>query len=322
MRVESDLLQKIIEDLGLNRVFVRGQTSPVNNCWHFSSDGNAVDALFRDDDDFAAGMNRIYVVSKQYRIVILAFALMDTHVHFVVYGDFSECNLFIHEYARRTSMYISTKYKDRKKLDQVPINHQPVENDLYLKTVICYVVKNPPVAGIQHMAWNYPWSSGCLYFCNHKYWTSPYWKRQNVFKELKNITKTDYRELLKTRDEYLPKDLKILDNLIFPGEYVAYEIVEQLYRTCKSFNYFLCVSREEDVEARGGNISHLSIPMQEMRQHKNTVCMEMYGVETVKTLSTVQRMRLAKELRKRYNSSSKQIARLCGLVYEEVKNLI
>lgn len=107
MRVESDLLQKIIEDLGLNRVFVRGQTSPVNNCWHFSSDGNAVDALFRDDDDFAAGMNRIYVVSKQYRIVILAFALMDTHVHFVVYGDFSECNLFMHEYARRTSIYIS-----------------------------------------------------------------------------------------------------------------------------------------------------------------------------------------------------------------------
>ena len=110
--------------------------------------------------------------------------------------------------------------------------------------------------------------------------------------------------------------------LLFPGEYVAYEIVERIFKTCKSFNFFLCTTKEEDIDARGGVISLLSIPMQEMRQHKNEVCHELFGTKSVKWLSTQQRLRLARTLRSRYNSSLKQIIRLCGLVYDEVKDLL
>ena len=74
------------------------------------------------------------------------------------------------------------------------------------------------------------------------------------------------------------------------------------------------------VDARGGSISFLSIPLQEMRQHKNEVCKERFGKQSVKGLSTEQRLRLARTLRARYNSSLKQIARLSGLVYYEVKD--
>ena len=110
--------------------------------------------------------------------------------------------------------------------------------------------------------------------------------------------------------------------LVFPGEYVAYEVVERVFKTCKSFNYFLCITREEDVDARGGSISLLSIPMQEMRQHKKEVCEELFGTKIVKRLSTDQRLRLARTLRSRYNSSIKQIVRLSGLAYDEVKDLL
>ena len=110
--------------------------------------------------------------------------------------------------------------------------------------------------------------------------------------------------------------------MVFPGEYVAWELVERIYKTCKSFNYFFCITKEEDIEARGGTLSLLSLPMQEMRQHKNDVCKELFGVGSIKTLNTQQRIRVAKTLRARYNSSIKQIARLCGLVYEEVKDML
>ena len=84
----------------------------------------------------------------------------------------------------------------------------------------------------------------------------------------------------------------------------------------------MCVTKEDDVDSRGGTISHLSIPIQEMRQHKNELCREMFGVETVKTLDMRQRLKLARALRSKYNSSVQQIARLTGLVYEEVKDMI
>ena len=297
------LPKEIVSDLGLDRPFIKGQRIIIKNCWHFSTDGKAVDVMFEDDDDFIAGMNRIYIIVRGFNVVILAFSLMDTHVHFVLYGEFEECNKFMHEYVRRTSQHISITHAERHKLDNVPIDYQPVTDDSYLKTVICYTIKNAPVGGLPFTAWDYPWSSGPLYF-----------RREGLGLH-------HGRKLLRTRD--VPQeDVPMIGQIVFPGVYVAYKIVERIFKTCKSFNYFICKTKEDDVDARGGTISHLTMPIQEMRQHKNELCREMFGVETVRTLDMRQRLMLARALRSRFNSSLKQIARLTGLVYGEVKDII
>ena len=321
MKLNRKLLAQIESDLGLNVPFVRGQKIKVKNCWHFSTDGNAVDAMFENDEDFIAGMNRVFVVVQGYNVVILAFSLIDTHVHFILYGTFEECNRFMHEFVRLTSWYISITHHESNKLDGVPIRHQPVEDDAYLKTVICYTVKNAPVGGVMFNALDYPWSSGPLYFKRPGSWSSPRWM-DGVEKD-PSLGFERRKDVLRTNNESITHSVvPMIGPLVFPGEYVAYEIVERLFKTCKSFNYFLCITREEDVDSRGGSISLLSIPMQEMRQHKNEVCQELFGKNSIKSLTTEQRLRLARTLRRRYNSSIKQIARLCGLVYAEVKDLI
>lgn len=322
MKINEELLRQVESDLGLNTPFIKGNILKVRNCWHFCTDGNAVDMMFVDREDFVRGMNRIYIVSRKYRVVILAFCLMGTHVHFILYGTFEECNRFMHEYLRRTSMYIAGKYQERHKLDGVPIRHQEVADADYLRTVICYTIKNPPVARIQYNAYDYPWSSGSLYFRFAGEWTSPCWKIETGNKDcLPSMPQWHVKKLLGTKDS-LGACPQMIGDIIFPGEYVAYEIVDRLFRTCKSFNYYMCRTREEDVESRGGALSVLSIPMQEMRMNKTAVCMELFGVETVRSLDTAQRVRLARTLKSRYNSSNKQIARLCGLIYSEVKDLL
>ena len=319
MKIDQKLLAQIEADLGLHVPFVKGRQIKIKNCWHFSTDGNAVDAMFEDDDGFIAGMNRIYMVIQDYNVVILAFSLMDTHVHFILYGTFEACNRFMHEYVRRTSWYISVTHHESNKLDGVPINYQAVDTDSYLKTVICYTVKNAPAGGIMFNALDYPWSSGPLYFKRPGYWSSPRWMDET--KEAGPMGVVDHRKALRTRKDELARSApRMIGPLVFPGEYVAYEVVERIFKTCKSFNYFLSITKEEDVDSRGGSISLLSIPMQEMRQHKNEVCRELFGTPSVRQLSMQQRLRLARTLRSRYNSSIKQIARLAGLVYDEVKD--
>ncbi len=320
MKIDQELLRQIIADLGLDVPFSKGQKITVKNCWHFSTDGNAIDEMFLDDEDFIAGMNRIYVTVRGYRVVILAFCLMDTHIHFVLYGEFDECNRFIHDYVCRTSRHIALRHGEHNKLAKVPIHHQIVDDDFYLKVVICYSIKNAPVGGVSYMAWDYPWCSGPLYFRRPGLWSSPAWigpeEPECTFADL---SIEQQRSFLHTRS--LPEDLTPMTGpLVFPGAYVAYELVERIYKTCKSFNYFFCITKEDDVEARGGKLSLLSIPMQEMRQHKNELCYELFGMKSIKTLSVQQRVRLARTLRARYNSSLKQIIRLCGLVYDEVKD--
>ena len=116
--------------------------------------------------------------------------------------------------------------------------------------------------------------------------------------------------------------VRMTGDIVFPVEYVPYKTVEKVFGSHKSFNYFMSRTKESDVESRNGEISHLQIPMQEMRQHRNELSLEMFGTEDIRTLDTGDRIRLARSLKSRYDSSPKQIARLCRLVFEEVKGKI
>lgn len=99
----------------------------------------------------------------------------------------------------------------------------------------------------------------------------------------------------------------MIGRLIFPGEYVNVAVAERIFRTKKNFAYFMGHTNEADIESRGGVISSLSIPIQELRQHKAELCRELFGKENIKTLSVPQRIHLAKTLKSRYGSSPKQI---------------
>lgn len=322
MKIDSQLLRQIESDLGLQVPFLRGQQITVKNCWHFFTDGSAVDWIFLDDVDYIRGMNRVYIVSRKYRIVILAFSLMGTHVHFVLYGTFEDCNRFVHEYIRRTSMHIARRHREWHKMDGVSISHQAVEDADYLKTVICYTIKNAPVGRIPYNAYDYPWCSGALYLRHSGSWTSPAWSYPSALRPISSVMSSRQQEKRLGTNETLTGNPLMIGDLIFPGEYVAYEIVDRLFGTCRSFNYYMCRTKESDVDAHGGVISMLSIPLQEMRENRGMVCRELFGVDTPRRLSTTQRIKLAQTLRSRYNSSVKQICRLCGLVFQEAGDLL
>jgi hypothetical protein len=102
---------------------------------------------------------------------------MGNHVHFVLYGELDECQRFVNEYVKRTSMAIESRHGESKKLRRIPVDFQPIEDDLYLKTVICYVIRNATAAGLPYLPWDYPWSSGPLYFRKETIWTYPCWTR-------------------------------------------------------------------------------------------------------------------------------------------------
>ena len=321
MNLDLDLLKQAERDLGLNIPYRKGTNIQVKDCWHFTTDGNSIDVIFEDDQDFKDGMNRVFVVSRDYRVLILAFCLMDTHVHFILYGSYDECNAFIHKYIQQTSRYINTRHGHIRKLLNLPIHHQVIDDDFYLKTAICYVLKNPPVGGLSYSAYDYPWSSGSLYFRSKGQWNSSLWLEDLMRENLMDMDVLERRSLLKTRNVHFP-DVKIIRGVICPDEYVCYKLVEDIFRTHKSFNYFMCRTKDEDVESKGGAISRLSIPIQEMRQHRDEICHELFQVATIRMLDVKQRLRLARVIKSRYNSSSKQIARLCGLLYTEVKDLV
>lgn len=312
-------METFFTDLAIGLPFVKGQNLPVRNCWHFSTDGTVRDVLFRDEADYVLAMNRIYLVARKFNIIILAFCLMDNHVHFVLYGDLEACRRFMHEYVRNISMTVARRHGLSRDLRELPIHHQEITDDAYLKTAICYVIKNPVAAGLSWQVHDYPWSSGPLYFRSSRTWAAPAWDAKKT--TLESLSAQKKEEVFHTR-EPLPDTLEVVGDLILPSNYIPTELVEQIFKSHKSYHFFLSRSKEEDIESRGGAISRLSLPDGEMRQHKREIMRELYGKESSRELDTTQRLRLAKEIRRRYNCSLKQISRLVGLSRENLEAFV
>ena len=304
-------MENIEQQLGIVPFFTKGERLRITDCWHFYTDGKFVDSMFFDDTDFRHGMNRIFYLSRNSKLRILAFVLMDTHVHFVLHGPYDECNRFMHEYIRLTSMYLYYRYGDRNKLHGLPLSYQVIKDDLYLKTVICYTLKNPTAGGLPFLPFDYPWSSAALYF-----------RKQNGQQEKhrqRAIVRHNLHTALKTHKIH-QSEICLDDEMIPPEDFVAVSLVEKIFRTHKNFFYFMGIAKDDEIESKDAFLSPLSIPIQELRQHKTEICHELFGTRTIKNLDTPKRIKLARTLRKRYNSSAKQISRVCGLIYEEVKD--
>ena len=78
--------------------------------YHVCTDGNAISWMYQDDEDFIAGINRIPLCILKNYVEVIAFILMDNHVHFVLYGTALQCKKFINSYKMLTGKWIRNKY--------------------------------------------------------------------------------------------------------------------------------------------------------------------------------------------------------------------
>ena len=100
--------------------------------------------LFRDREDFIAGMNLLAVVCSTFpQLKLLAFVLMSNHVHFMLYGTEPHAKKFIDMYKSTLSKYLHSKYRVSKYLRHLitTVSEVSLENE-GLKRLIAYVLGN------------------------------------------------------------------------------------------------------------------------------------------------------------------------------------
>ena len=130
------------------------------------------------------------------------------------------------------------------------------------------------------------------------------------------------REMLKTNME-VPGDWKVTpEGFLWPGNYVDHQVVEKLFRTPKSFAFFMGQSKEEEIGMSLGAREHVALPDMELREKAVAHSRRMFRTSNLRELDADRRMRLAKTLRKEYRCSYKQIARIIHLDQKYLKELL
>lgn len=285
--------------------------------YHLFSDGFRTDVLFQDKIAFIAGMN---IIAQSYlcsNVKILAFILMDNHVHFILYGTIEDCIHFKDKFYHKFAIWYSNHNKGRI-LNVLEFDIKELTDERYLLNSIAYVLRNGIAAGFAYCPDDYKWSSAGLYFRSPE-------KLETITSGWSSISELSIRAIRRVMHSHteIPSNWKITsEGFIWPGNYVDYKMVESLYHTPKSFAFFMGQSKEEDINKSLGMVSKVALPDIELREKAVELSMKMFKTSYVRKLSVPDRLSLAKELRRMYRCSAKQIARVVHLEEMYVKELI
>ena len=132
---------------------------PVKDFFHCYSDGNCAEVMFPDNDAKIHGMNIIPALALRSGIVVIAFVLMDNHVHFCLQGSEDGCRHFMKAYLFSVSNYLAKRFAGEYKRGGFKWSVLPVATKGQLMKTVAYIFRNPLMAGFDRMPSEYTWSN-------------------------------------------------------------------------------------------------------------------------------------------------------------------
>lgn len=285
-----------------------------NHFYHVCTDGMSRAVMFRDDYDYICGMNDIPLCSWDEGIEIYCFCLMSNHVHFILNGNDTACMSFIRKYKRLRSIRSKGRYGTAFAENSPDISLKRIDDTEYLMNAMAYVMRNPLAAGVQVMPCKYPWGSASLYFS--------YMHDLTGYRKVSGLKKIELRRILKTRTDIPEHYLLRHDGLIWPGCYVEYKSAEKIFGSPRRLLYYLSKNQDMENEIADGIIARTAYSDTELSAFAISVCMEKFRQNRPENLSIENRYLLARELRRRYGASARQIARVIGLDASILKSLL
>ena len=284
--------------------------------FHICTDGSRLPWMFRDEEDFIAGVNRIGICKCITMVEVICFILMDTHLHLVLYGNILKCKEFINLYKRLTGIWIKQKYDIPGHIKDVPIEIIPIKDEEGLLNTIAYIDRNSIVGGYKFLATEYPWGSGKLIFRDLRSENTSHETR------LSDLSNREQWALLNTRVK-LPQEWKIDSRgMLVISSFVDITKLESIFKTPARYTYFLAKKLEGAIESQFRNARNAFLPDKDIRKVTIQICREMFGHEDIKALDVKSKLSIAKKLRYDYLSTLKQISRMVYLKEDMLKGFV
>lgn len=277
----------------------------MKNYYHVSSKALERNDIFHNRGDMVTAMNDIAMCILRYDVAILCFCLMSNHFHFVIKGTYADCYAFMNEFKRMCAIRMRDSNREVKGLKDVELRFDILNTPEYLENAIAYVLRNPLAARIIMMPYFYEWSSISAYFRGQ----SPL---QGI--PLNTLSVRKRREVLRTRHDSVPENYILsFQGYVQPECFIAINEVEQIFRHPSRLMMALARKVENEFEVTIGAAKQIVMLDSELRTHVMDLVRNEFGVNSMSQLSADDRLRLCLLVRRNFNASVKQIARVLRL---------
>lgn len=295
----------------------KNMKNSVPHYYHCATKGFDHSILFADSREFIAGMNRIGIcqacLAGERPVIIIAFCLMDNHVHFILYGSREDCLRWMSLYHRLTMIW-QRKHRNGNPVDEAwEYDAWQIYDSEDLKDKIAYVFRNPLVARMGYVPNGYRWSSAPLVFADTA-------ARLFGGRKIGNLSIYESRKLFETR-AILPKDWIVLpDNMIWPGCYTDAKRVEKLFGHPRAFLFSLNQNVEAGINQEMYQGS-LSLPDADVIRMAQITAEGLFGTQEISALDLPSRIQLCKVIKKQVGASLKQLARIVQISLPDLKKI-
>ena len=127
--------------------------------YHVMARGNRKEPIFGDDRDRRRFLKIVAVALEEFGGECFAWSLMGNHYHKVLHTPRPNIDSLMHKVDRLYAQYINWRYGITGRLLEAPYNAILIDDTLYLRDAIAYVLRNPVAAGFVRQAGDWPWSS-------------------------------------------------------------------------------------------------------------------------------------------------------------------
>ena len=283
--------------------------------WLITTDHLEVGLWFRDDEDFKVGMNFVAIQAYVSPVVVLSFILMSNHVHFVLAAELKKnADAFIESFKHRYSLYLRHKYGIKEFLRGNGVKVDLIQTvDEGAEKAVAYVQMNCVAANICSHPSQYPWGTGNLFFNPSK----------PVGRRLGSFSKRVLKRLIHSDIDSLPEDWVVgVEGYILPQNYVDVTFVETCFRTPRRMNWFLTNSSKAKKRLEASDDHLPAFRDQVILAAIPDLCQSLFGKKTFSELSRDEQIEFIRQFRFRFSANVNQIARVCGLTYEQVARMM
>ena len=135
--------------------------------YHVTHRGDGRRFLFEKDADRCRFIDLLKKYADRYGIHVIAWCLMDNHVHILIDDEHEQLSLMIHDLALSYARYFNDVTGHKGSVFEDRFNSVPIRDERQLLYCVKYIHDNPVKANICS-AEAYPWSSYSAYASEHQ----------------------------------------------------------------------------------------------------------------------------------------------------------
>lgn len=271
--------------------------------WHICSPPD-FPAFFCNDSEFKQGVTQLALCAFEFKVRIVAFELMNNHLHLILAGERDECEKLFYSYRSRISR-VSKTFGHDISFDRMHPNVISIDDVRALRNEIAYVHRNCLVPNPNMVPNNYLWGTGYLYFNNLLYYCP--------LTDVNSLTIREKRSLLHSRNTELPSHYKLFSGMISPLSFCTVNEGQMYFRNPLAYNHAIFNDYETYSKLSKRDNESSCISYEEFYYAATSICRTEFNVNTINKLSDADKHRLAQKMHDDYNATNAQLNRVLGI---------